>query len=520
MKYNRLSCRTILCCLFYSILVLACDQSEQNDRIERLYPPGLKRLGTLKPRHATEISRSPWGIQAGTLDADLLERAAEIGVKWTRLGASWKSIERQKGVYDWSETDRAFDAVLKIGITPFVTLGTSNALYSKPIKGKDPKLVAIYGQNPAPPIYNKKAMTAWLRFVRTAVQRYKDRIQYWEVWNEPNHHHYWGAKPDGRDYGRLLKATAKVIREVDPEAIILGGSMAGLSPKFMDDFLSQGTEGLVDIITYHNYGAIPETRIYKAVEAWKIIENYNPVIELWQGECGYPSHSSTRDYRGTSPWGLNIQAKWLLRQAFTDIFFCRASMSNYFKLVHNRGRGDKPDRKELRNIDHVLGNPERGGSRVKSVGVNEKCLLENPGLNPKPAYFAYQNLCTLLDSRYERVEIKHEIKIKEAGIFYGIGPEDDSFPSIPLVASFTTGEGHYLIAYWLPWHPQEIIRPAVIDLVMPGIGFSDPVLVDLLTGQVFGLSEKVHRFGSGHFSAIPLADFPWIIIERDEIQYQ
>jgi hypothetical protein len=40
----------------------------------------------------------------------------------------------------------------------------------------------------------------------------------------------------------------------------------------------------------------------------------------------------------------------------------------------------------------VLGFSERGGSRVKSAGVNGKCLLSNPSLTPKPAYYAYQNL--------------------------------------------------------------------------------------------------------------------------------
>jgi hypothetical protein len=52
----------------------------------------------------------------------------------------------------------------------------------------------------------------------------------------------------------------------------------------------------------------------------------------WQGECGYPSASSTRDYRGVAPWGPYIQAKWLLHQAFSDVFLSRSEVSNYFVL--------------------------------------------------------------------------------------------------------------------------------------------------------------------------------------------
>ena len=58
--------------------------------------------------------------------------------------------------------------------------------------------------------------------------------------------------------------TAKLIRQIQPEAKILGGSMAGLDPQFTDDFLSMGTDTLLDIITYHNYGIVPESRIYAA----------------------------------------------------------------------------------------------------------------------------------------------------------------------------------------------------------------------------------------------------------------
>ncbi len=52
-------------------------------------------------------------------------------------------------------------------------------------------------------------------------------------------------------------------------------------------------------------------------------------------------------------------------------------------------------------------------------------------------------------------EILHSIQVLDQGMFYGVGHEDDAFPSVPLVAGFVTAEKHYLVAYWLPWHPQE-----------------------------------------------------------------
>ena len=496
--------------LFYaciSLIFFSCVNDEKSQEI-----------GRIKVKNSREIISSPWGIQTSSLEEDILEKASEIGVKWTRLNASWTSIEPVKGQYDWEKTDRAFEAALAKGIVPFITLGNSNGLYTKPVSGKDSKLIALYGQNPAPPTANAAAMKAWLAYVRATVERYKSKIKYWEVWNEPNHHHYWGDDPDGREYGKLLRETALVIKETDPEAKVLGGSMAGLDPEFTNDFLSMGTGDLIDIITYHNYGAIPEERIYAAMDVWTVINRYNPGIELWQGECGYPSHSSTRDYRGISPWGLNIQAKWLLRQSFTDVYFCKATMSNYFKLIHTGGRGAMPERSDLSSIDSVLGFPERDGSRVKSIGVNEKCLLSNPDLRPKPAYFAYQNLCSVIDGNYRAVKLATGIEIRDAGMFYGIGKEDDAFPSIPLCATFERKDGELLIAYWLPWHPQEITTDATIDLWVGGV-FDDPVIIDLISGRVFNAGSMNVNGGKTRFSGIPMSDYPYIIAERNVVDF-
>jgi hypothetical protein len=478
---------------------------------------GRMLLGHVAPRTSGGIEGSPWGIQIGSLDSSHIARAAGIGVKWTRLNCSWREVEKERGIYDWKKTDEAFSIALAEGITPFVCLAGSNPLYCRESIVTDDRERELYGSSLQPPTSSPEAKEAWLQFVRAAVGRYRDRIRYWEVWNEPNHRAYWGAQPDGHAYGLLLRETSHAIKSIDPDIRVIGGALAGLDPGFVDNFLAEGTAPLIDIISFHNYAATPEERIYKAVEVWSVIRRYNPDLLLWQGECGYPSHSSTRDYRGTSPWGVNIQAKWLLRQSFTDIYFCRTSLSNYFKLVHEGGRGDMPARSGLTALDSILGFPERGGFRVKSVGVNEKCILTNPDLDPKPAYFAYRNLCAVFDNRYTPLDCEPQITIRDQGIFSGIGGEDDAAPSIPLVAAFRTPLGHCFVAYWLPWHPQELIREAKIDLNAEGMTFRNPVLIDLLDGEVYSLHGETRPDGVPVFRNIPLADYPFAIAERDEI---
>ncbi len=500
---------------FAICLLYTCRPSIQSDF------PAYRVLGLIEPRNSTEIAISPWGIQIGTNDPEALKIAASIGVKWTRLSASWPGIEKEKGQYDWESTDHSFSVALENEITPFVVLHGGNPLYTTSFSNEDAKIAEIYGSKPGPPTQNPEAMKAWLEFVESAVSRYKDQITHWEIWNEPNHFAYWGGEPDPQEYGRLIRKTAEIIKKIQPQAVILGGSMAGLDPEFTDGFLSGGTAEWLDIVTFHNYGVIPEQRIYAAAEVRTVINKYNPGIKLWQGECGYPSHSSTRDYRGLSPWGLNIQAKWLLRQSFTDVYFCGAEMSNYFKLVHRGEYGKMQKRSFMTAIDSVLGFPERGGSRVRTLGINEKCLLAHDTWEPKPAFYAYRNLCAAMDGRYKKSDvIMSSVKIKSTGDFYGIGQYDDAFPSQPLVATFKSEDNHILVAWWLPWQAQEnILHPAKINLTFENADFREPVMLDLLTGKVYSIIKVTSSNPKPitTFVQLPMLDYPLIITEKSEI---
>ena len=504
------------------IVLMSCQPSGTKQNYSSDSPLiHFKKVGKIVPKNSSEITSSPFGIQAGTLVDSLVARAAEIGVKWTRLGASWSEVEKVKGVYGWENTDKAFEIALKNGITPFITIGGGNKLYSKLSTYDDPALAEIYGSSPEPPIKDPLAMAAFLKFVKATIERYKDKIDYWEVWNEPNHRNYWGSEPDGKEYGKLLVETAKLIKETDSECKVIGGSMAGIMPQFADDFLSVGSDKYIDIISYHNYGAVPEERVYLAIELWKVINKYNPDLELWQGECGYPSHSSTRDFRGRAPWGLNIQAKWLLRQSFIDIYFCKATLSNYFKLVHNSGKGDKPKRSNLRPIDEIFGYPERGGSRVKTKGVNEKCLLTNPELTGKPAFYAYQNLCSVWKPGYKPNPVEYNVEIVDEGVFYGIS-EDDAFPSVPLVATFSDKDGNKLAAWWLPWNAQEnIAKLAKVNITLKNLNFTHPVLVNLLSGNVYDVSDNFQNQNNDCvIKNIGLADYPLLLVEKSSLKIQ
>jgi hypothetical protein len=476
---------------------------------------GLEKLGRIQPKSASQVKSSYWGIQAGAFDDDTLEKARAIGVKWSRINIHWDRVEKEKGEFDWAPYDTSLDALLRYDIVPFVSLTGGNGMYTGTGTYDDPKLAAIYGDSPLPPL-DEKGKAGWLNYVTTAVNRYKDRIRHWEVWNEPNHRNYWGAPPDGHAYGELVRYTVEKILELHPEAKIIAGSMAGISADFTDKFLSRCDPEKIDVISFHNYGNRPENRVYAIEKFKKVLDSYKPGFEIWQGECGIASTSRTTGYRSTGPWGPAIQAKWLLRQSFVDTWFCHATLSNYFKLFDDGELEPELTARKPSGPDKWFGAPERNGSRMHAEGVNAKCLLSVPDRTPKPAYYAYQNLCAAMDDRYKRAEPAYRFRVVDPGQFHGIGEYEDAFPSVPLLAAYESEDAAFL-AYWLPWIPQEYVVDFAKVSLEVDVSFKEPVLLDLMTGQVYAIDGVNPDSGKSGFAMLPLADYPLALAERDTL---
>jgi len=161
------------------------------------------------------------------------------------------------------------------------------------------------------------------------------------------------------------------------------------------------------------------------------------------------------------------------------------------------------------SLREILGDPPDG----KANGVNTKGMIARDGWKLKPAYFACQNIAAAIDGRYRPAPMTTSYKVVDPGIFSGLGGDDRRYPMAAMFAKLKTAAGKPLVAYWLPWQPQELIRPATIDLRVAGAEWRDPVLVDLLDGKVYKIAVKE----GGSFSGLPLGDYPVAIAERSEV---
>jgi hypothetical protein len=132
---------------------------------------------------------------------------------------------------------------------------------------------------------SEEEIQRYLDFVRFIVHHIKDRIQYFEIWNEPEHG--WNGESfectiqsiEVDDYINLVRRAIPVIREEYPDAkIVVGSTMSQVeegSREYLLSILSSDIMPLVDVISWHpGYGISPEYEFWR-----EIYENYPSLVQ-------------------------------------------------------------------------------------------------------------------------------------------------------------------------------------------------------------------------------------------------
>lgn len=437
---------------------------------------GLPALGKVKPVPSKAVAASPLGVGFEVLDRRCFDprkaypHLAELGVKWARCQTGWNRCEPRRGRFDFAWLDDVVNSLLAIGIQPWFNLGYGNRLYTP--EKPDEQSVGWA------PVFKEETRQAWLRFVGKAAEHFADRVHYWEIWNEPNITHFWKPnKPSAPDYVKLVRVTAPEIRRRVPQAVIVGGALAGMPVGYLEQCLEAGLADLADRISYHPYRPVPEAGYAAAVEKFReLIAARNKRVKLWQGENGCPSKGGKGSVGAMAnlDWSETRQAKWLLRRILADLAL-GLELTSYFHTVDLVGY--------------------RGAT-------NYKGLLRGKEYTPKPSYFAYQCLCALFDAQTKRADLKPEVA----------GPQGDRLQQ----AGFVRG-GRAMVAWWYPadllggWTPRKI----TVKITLPEQAKLDaPVLIDPLSGRVFRFDAAVRREkGVVTLVDLPLLDYPLIVTD-------
>ena len=179
----------------------------------------------------------------GHHDANLLAQAARLGVPINRLhdgGSSaflWRTIEPEKGQWVFDEADKAVAAHEKHDIDILGLLAAAPDWATG-----EPDLEAWPGKLPG-----RAHFDDWGNYVETLVRRYKGRIKYWEVWNEP-----YGLPADF--YFELAKVTYQAAKRGWPEVRIAAPCGARGHYWWMVKLSGLGLLDYSDVYSYHAYG--------------------------------------------------------------------------------------------------------------------------------------------------------------------------------------------------------------------------------------------------------------------------
>lgn len=311
---------------------------------------------------------------AGTpVDRAELAKLRAAGTRILRNDINWASVERQRGVYDFTTThfDDLVHAASDAGLRILFILDYGNRLYG-----------------PANAVVDEAGRAAFAAFAAAAAQRYRGHGCAWEVWNEPNLGSFWnggGARPNPEVYGLLVKAAAAAIRTADPSATILMGAaytgfpelvpLIGGIPgvEFLDRLFATGALSVVDAVTFHPYRAEPPETVGATVDAIRrSMAAAGRSLPLWCGEWGYTTYDPDAPATNVN----TLPASSLDQQA-----------SYAARMLLNNFRLDLPT--TVWYQDHDPADPAPGDMEAHFG-------LLNFDLSPKPAYTAVDTVNRLL----------------------------------------------------------------------------------------------------------------------------
>ena len=435
----------------------------------------LKKVGDVKKFASREIDHSRLGIGFEKLDRmafdpeNAYDKVAAVGVKWVRIQSGWNRTEKEKGVYSFEWLDSIVDNLVDRGLKPWICLCYGNSLYNE-------RAAKVFGAVGCPP-QTEEERAAWSRYVTAVVKRYKGKVEWYEVWNEPDGVWCWKHGPSGTEYGELVKLTAAAIKQGNPEAKVIGGSQCMFGLRWLSAVLETGAAQVMDGYTYHNYLAHEEILPAMVRALTALVHWYNPKIKIIQGETGTQSRSDGCGALRGGAWTQLKQAKFMARHTITD-FQNNVMFSSYFSCLDmmealNGTVGDTASYKDFGYFGILGADFDENGKATGSY-------------SPKLSYRTLQTLASVFREDFELANLPVILSPGPSGRILGQEELASHFTQV----GFSKPNGSHALAYWKPTDLMTETYDSTITIntaAMPG----KPHLVDLLDGSVYEIPDSM-----------------------------
>lgn len=209
--------------------------------------------------------------------SETAELAAYAGFGGVRDTLGWYYVEKTKGVY---ESLPKFDEYVKLvnekNLEMILIFAGGNKLYS--------------GRTDAPPD-TKEGHKAFTEYARFLTERYKNEVNYYEIWNEYNLTYFNPKNMDAKNYLEFQKPVYKAIKEADPDAFVVGITNGVTSKLQFEDYtpyFEQGSLEYLDAVGYHNYrDFLGSSSFIENVNYLEdMIKSHNSDKKVWVTEIG------------------------------------------------------------------------------------------------------------------------------------------------------------------------------------------------------------------------------------------
>lgn len=172
-----------------------------------------------------------------------LDQIQKEGVRWIRTDHYFRAIRRADGTWDFSEPDAFFKATEKRGINVLPVLIASNQHIPQGLLPVHQNLDKICS------------------YIRTFCERYKGIVNTYQISNEPDGGNAGSTLIECNDpeiYIKILAAISQTIREVNPNAVIVGAAPTSDTPNFtkfgwFEKALAAGMADYCDVLAVHSY---------------------------------------------------------------------------------------------------------------------------------------------------------------------------------------------------------------------------------------------------------------------------
>lgn len=205
---------------------------------------------------------------------------------------TWRSLQPSRNQWDFSTLDKAVEKAMAHHVDVLLTLGQTPAWASA-----RPNEIVDNGRGAS----SEPAQLAdWENYIRTVAKRYKGRIKYYELWNEPKFRDIDSYKVEAG--GRVAagftgytsqmvemgKVAQRVISQEDLGATLISPGFHCNSVARIESWLKAGGGQVAPVLASHFYVLTPEKMIgaYRAIKS-ALDRSGNSEMPIWNTESGY-----------------------------------------------------------------------------------------------------------------------------------------------------------------------------------------------------------------------------------------